>query len=224
MYSGRKQTHISNNLSCWRCRLLYHYALINLPTEERQRNFWVQIGPLLSLHMIFSPLSTVGAWWWGGGRVVLQSTRGIGVYWGVAATGEKRMQLSTVALRMKRREREREREKDRAWTADHSLLRNCCSVCLTCWCDDILLFFLYRLVAVFSSEDRYFVLNSPWMQFKEQPSLRWVVFFYFHSCLLMGDVFQSQFIFCRKVWASITWTVTGFESDTHQCYAHCQIK
>lgn len=148
---------------------------------KQQRNFWVQIGPLLSLHMIFSPLSTVGAWWWGRGRVVLQSTRGTGVYWGVAATGAK-----TNAYELCGRTGERKR-KHRARTNGHSLLRNCRSNCLTCWCNVIVVFssIAWLQWQIDGWRNRKYslprigiLLNSPWVQFKEQPSLRWV-FFYF---------------------------------------------
>lgn len=40
-----------------------HYASIIALLARQQRNFWVQRGPLLSLHMNFSPLPTVGAQW-----------------------------------------------------------------------------------------------------------------------------------------------------------------
>lgn len=96
----------------------FHYALISASRVKQQWNFWVQRGPLLSLHMIFSPLSTVGSRWWGGGRVVLQSTRGTGVYWGVAATGGKTYATGHRCLAGdKKREKKR---KDCARTNDHS--------------------------------------------------------------------------------------------------------
>lgn len=41
----------------------HHYASIIAFSARQQRNFWVQRGPLLSLHMNFSPLPTVGAQW-----------------------------------------------------------------------------------------------------------------------------------------------------------------
>lgn len=158
----------------------HHYALISSPHSEAAEEFLgADIGPLLSLHTIFSPLSTVGACWWGRGRMVLQSTKGTGVYWGVAATGGKACAHEPCGCQ------EEKKRKARAWTDDRSvetlalelfnlLMQRFSTVSPPSRLGAV----THRWVAesqVFSSYDRY-LLNSPWMQFKEKPSLRWVFF------------------------------------------------
>jgi len=142
--------------------LNYHYALIISHREAAEEFLGADRTTPLSAYDCLSSLHSTGSVV-RRGRVVLQSSRETRVYWGVAATrGKKTHERRCLAVE-KRKEREKEREHIALWTADHSVRGNCCSNCLTCWCDVILQFFLYRLAAVkdrwvtesqvFSSED-----------------------------------------------------------------------
>lgn len=81
--AARLKTHKHKQLGAFgdTAFLHYRYALIiPLGEKQKQRNFWVQIEPLLSLCIRLSLLSPQqGLGGAEGGRVVLQSTRGTGV-------------------------------------------------------------------------------------------------------------------------------------------------